>query len=179
MGSSPLTRGKRVKTRDSRRPCGLIPAHAGKTITSRAARRCERAHPRSRGENRQATATATPGRGSSPLTRGKLFALTTGCTSVGAHPRSRGENSSLALCVVVATGSSPLTRGKQTFSCAVSFQSGLIPAHAGKTATQRPLSRSRGAHPRSRGENAGVTMHALRHRGSSPLTRGKLPYSEG
>ena len=30
------------------------------------------------------------------------------------------------------------------------------------------------AHPRSRGENPGVTMHALRHRGSSPLTRGKL-----
>ena len=50
-GSSPLTRGKLVDGVDRDRAAGLIPAHAGKMITSRAAQRCERAHPRSRGEN--------------------------------------------------------------------------------------------------------------------------------
>ena len=49
----------------------------------------------------------------------------------------------------------------------------LIPAHAGKTPPQATSSTPTGAHPRSRGENAGPTTASGRNQGSSPLTRGK------
>ena len=53
---------------------------------------------------------------------------------------------------------------------------GLIPAHAGKT--QRPHRRHHplSAHPRSRGENVGGRARECCAEGSSPLTRGKLPF---
>ena len=50
-GSSPLTRGKPQKWGVSRVARRLIPAHAGKTCSSRAAAALTTAHPRSRGEN--------------------------------------------------------------------------------------------------------------------------------
>ena len=72
-GSSPLTRGKHSRCRPCLAQGGLIPAHAGKTVGSRALRGHTGAHPRSRGENRTTPCGkwATPG--SSPLTRGKRF----------------------------------------------------------------------------------------------------------
>ena len=72
-GSSPLTRGKpEVRVRRVERR-GLIPAHAGKTITGRAMRFMGGAHPRSRGENRPDRKAHAMPPGSSPLTRGKHF----------------------------------------------------------------------------------------------------------
>ena len=50
----------------------------------------------------------------------------------------------------------------------------LIPAHAGKTAPRCPPWDPTGAHPRSRGENLGVSGEGFAEAGSSPLTRGKL-----
>ena len=50
-GSSPLTRGKRRRTRSRRSSPGLIPAHAGKTSDSGESLTSVGAHPRSRGEN--------------------------------------------------------------------------------------------------------------------------------
>ena len=50
-GSSPLTRGKRMRSLPSARLSRLIPAHAGKTARGRRALRWSWAHPRSRGEN--------------------------------------------------------------------------------------------------------------------------------
>ena len=54
LGSSPLTRGKRIMGQQAARGQGLIPAHAGKT--DRAVPDVYRAgaHPRSRGENARA-----------------------------------------------------------------------------------------------------------------------------
>ena len=49
----------------------------------------------------------------------------------------------------------------------------LIPAHAGKTRSAWRAGRWRQAHPRSRGENTGVSVRMRRVGGSSPLTRGK------
>ena len=80
LGSSPLTRGKPCASLDDCYPPGLIPAHAGKTTTFPRAQRCERAHPRSRGENTLRVTLAIVVRGSSPLTRGKH-----------AHPRRRQD----------------------------------------------------------------------------------------
>ena len=111
-GSSPLTRGKPRPLRTPLAARRLIPAHAGKTGLAVLVQHEERAHPRSRGENRTRSAPATPTSGSSPLTRGKrggevglpigarLIPAHAGKTRVqgdralhgGAHPRSRGEN---------------------------------------------------------------------------------------
>ena len=70
-------------------------------------------------------------------------------------------------------GSSPLTRGKRIGGHVSVEHDGLIPAHAGKTASMRMDVSSELAHPRSRGENAGGAGEHLAGPGSSPLTRGK------
>ena len=70
-GSSPLTRGKRVRRRLQQERDRLIPAHAGKTESGCRADACSAAHPRSRGENLIPGCLIAPGAGSSPLTRGK------------------------------------------------------------------------------------------------------------
>ena len=154
-GSSPLTRGKRREiTRDEHIP-GLIPAHAGKTGTGSPVLVFYRAHPRSRGENSDQLGPPEDHRGSSPLTRGKLDSdvedelhhrlipahagKTRGCASrpgpSRAHPRSRGENLASDRRPILPRGSSPLTRGKRPPCHQGLRRAGLIPAHAGKTAT--------------------------------------------
>ena len=111
-GSSPLTRGKPDDHGPYGLAVGLIPAHAGKTDDQGRRRAGVPAHPRSRGENGNKTATAKQPHGSSPLTRGKrrrggverrrwgLIPAHAGKTAppclilraLAAHPRSRGEN---------------------------------------------------------------------------------------
>ena len=152
-GSSPLTRGKQAPGSPQAKRCGLIPAHAGKTLSSRKCPRPIRAHPRSRGENAAFAASIASYRGSSPLTRGKhahrpalprpgrLIPAHAGKTQTRAtpaghfraHPRSRGENPSLPALLASKTGSSPLTRGKRPHLHVRVVHDGLIPAHAGKT----------------------------------------------
>ena len=73
MGSSPLTRGKLVAPRADLLREGLIPTHAGKTTPPPEAREPLWAHPHSRGENVKTVSLTVVGRGSSPLTRGKLL----------------------------------------------------------------------------------------------------------
>ena len=153
----------------------------------------QRAHPRSRGENRPAWVGLRLISGSSPLTRGKYRMsgpdpcrrglipahagkIPSGLQSpsvTGAHPRSRGENSMVAGAARAAAGSSPLTRGKYARPRVRVFDLGLIPAHAGKMAGSSSPELPDGAHPRSRGENRAGSKPQLSARGSSPLTRGK------
>ena len=193
VGSSPLTRGKRGG--GGLRECadGLIPAHAGKTPSTRRNATNTRAHPRSRGENPTSIIPWGMGVGSSPLTRGKpllaphaaahtgLIPAHAGKTVVAsrrsrcprAHPRSRGENETQAANASVDAGSSPLTRGKPQPGDQDGNQAGLIPAHAGKTTSSSASPTTRRAHPRSRGENCLVGILAAMTVGSSPLTRGK------
>ena len=173
----------------------LIPAHAGKTRRGVAVGCRPRAHPRSRGENRWTARCPGSGRGSSPLTRGKLVvhviesrgtrlipahagktaeARRTGAWSA-AHPRSRGENIVRAAVQGARMGSSPLTRGKRAPLDNSVRQVRLIPAHAGKTYPQGRGREPPPAHPRSRGENPPTSTRTSRQLGSSPLTRGKRP----
>ena len=111
-GSSPLTRGKPRKMRDTTYAHGLIPTHAGKTQHNLNLLTTSKAHPHSRGENPPAFPGWKRGRGSSPLTRGKreldlhvlagarLIPTHAGKTPLlnfchacqRAHPHSRGEN---------------------------------------------------------------------------------------
>ena len=138
------------------------------------------------------------GQGSSPLTRGKLpprevtarhrglipdhagktSALTGATESWGAHPRSRGENRHWCDALEGVAGSSPLTRGKRWQVRRPGPRRGLIPAHAGKTTSSFASPTTRKAHPRSRGENGLRRPTRTSTRGSSPLTRGKLPPGE-
>ena len=196
MGSSPLTRGKHPPGNQRVREPGLIPAHAGKTAGRRGRRSRRRAHPRSRGENLSCAPSSDGTAGSSPLTRGKpsrrdraeyvlrLIPAHAGKTSLrrgaqygrAAHPRSRGENATRFMGGPFGGGSSPLTRGKPEVVAALISVIGLIPAHAGKTATCLVSRLTIRAHPRSRGENGSLPDDGLELEGSSPLTRGK-PWS--
>ena len=154
-GSSPLTRGKRCARGRRRARDGLIPAHAGKTRETAFLTGATTAHPRSRGENGEAQVQDRLVEGSSPLTRGKpgttgpprrwsrLIPAHAGKTrsesqrswSRRAHPRSRGENPEVWSASILESGSSPLTRGKQDELRSALLRLGLIPAHAGKTAS--------------------------------------------
>ena len=171
----------------------LIPAHAGKTWAFRFPRLWTGAHPRSRGENIQASSPSRVHAGSSPLTRGKRFPALVVGVSWGlipahagktrrwarprrwsrAHPRSRGENCSARSATICLSGSSPLTRGKLRRGIRRFKKERLIPAHAGKTARLQCKTCARPAHPRSRRENKQLLVAAASQRGSSPLTRGK------
>ena len=70
-GSCPLTRGKPVHAARQLQHPRLIPAHAGKTGTSRCSSGGRGAHPRSRGENSTWSRACRLRAGSPPLTRGK------------------------------------------------------------------------------------------------------------
>ena len=194
-GSSPLTRGKLQAIVPIIASVSLIPAHAGKTFFQESQEVGVGAHPRSRGENPGSLHLPLSFSGSSPLTRGKLRSSkrelrlerlipahagkTAGLRGVRfrreAHPRSRGENQSVSRRCGPATGSSPLTRGKRGVLLDELVRRRLIPAHAGKTTLTVLSATSRKAHPRSRGENSVADTEIATHRGSSPLTRGKLP----
>ena len=193
MGSSPLTRGKRISLFNDLSQIRLIPAHAGKTGLKPPKTSRDTAHPRSRGENYVVFTPGVGQSGSSPLTRGKPTLTLRSVMSVRlipahagktpglprrphprqAHPRSRGENVGAPLHEAGQTGSSPLTRGKHVAAAARPTRARLIPAHAGKTPRRTCPSRRREAHPRSRGENEKERTVIKNREGSSPLTRGK------
>ena len=193
-GSSPLTRGKHLLTRQGHVLERLIPAHAGKTRAVVVLVAMIWAHPRSRGENTGGGGLGSHDLGSSPLTRGKrarnrvgqlvpgLIPAHAGKTPGGglrpstseAHPRSRGENYCIPIVGLCIAGSSPLTRGKLKHRGQIDRRRRLIPAHAGKTSVLSCLVVDMRAHPRSRGENQWKAVTGEDADGSSPLTRGKL-----
>ena len=176
-GSSPLTRGKLTLEGLDVLVVGLIPAHAGKTVKPTPTPAPTPAHPRSRGENYISLRLNGHRGGSSPLTRGKRRRASTSSHARWAHPRSRGENNGGAPFTWAASGSSPLTRGKRRPLYPAHQGTRLIPAHAGKTSGSRAAHSQPWAHPRSRGENPRAERGQRDRRGSSPLTRGKLPPS--
>ena len=132
------------------------------------------------------------GEGSSPLTRGApddvvgrrwacgLIPAHAGSTVVfrrgvcrpGAHPRSRGEHMMQLLGRGVPVGSSPLTRGALRHFPTGVFARGLIPAHAGSTATNTWRTCLPWAHPRSRGEHPSFAKWRAGRRGLIPAHAG-------
>ena len=154
LGSSPLTRGKRVGLAGWLLPGRLIPAHAGKT---------------------ECSPTVAHVWGLIPAHAGKTTPSRCGTGRRGAHPRSRGENALLGAAVGIGGGSSPLTRGKQGAPERPLSYRGLIPAHAGKTRRFASAWRHGPAHPHSRRENVNTVETMFHTVGSSPLTRGKHP----
>ena len=90
-GSSPLTRGKQNIDRETTARPRLIPAHAGKTTAHEVKTAQKQAHPRSRGENRSYSHSASAALGSSPLTRGKHLAIEIGLAARGLIPAHAGK----------------------------------------------------------------------------------------
>ena len=173
FGSSPLTRGKRQMLRIGPLRQGLIPAHAGKTLSAYSAGIFPMgSSPLTRGKRSGRDTHHTPLR-LIPAHAGKTDKPTASSGDMEAHPRSRGENIGPSARRGVSSGSSPLTRGKRVRRRTNSGPGGLIPAHAGKTAVRRGGGHGVPAHPRSRGENDQVGMTPPGGAGSSPLTRGK------
>ena len=152
------------------------------------------AHPRSRGEHREACrAHDVPG-GSSPLARGtplrtlhgerlpRLIPARAGNTPErsmsgrvsSAHPRSRGEHRSSCRWSLSVSGSSPLARGTLAAAEVFAPLPRLIPARAGNTSCVLESVCLQAAHPRSRGEHKPPRHVARPEGGSSPLARGTL-----
>ena len=175
MGSSPLTRGKRLFRPKARTNPRLIPAHAGKTQAKCSSLNLVRAHPRSRGENLRVGRSDSVCWGLIPAHAGKTPTGRQSTGEPGAHPRSRGENISSRDRGTSSKGSSPLTRGKRRTLRGHQPGPRLIPAHAGKTYSAELYTFVTRAHPRSRGENTRRHHAVVQEAGSSPLTRGKLP----
>ena len=179
-------------------PERLIPAHAGKTRLSCLSPQQQQAHPRACGENAEKTEPEWTALGSSPRMRGKHFigdltriiaglipahAGKTRCAffalmTSSAHPRACGENDLAAGTLDRHEGSSPRMRGKRGRHPPTPSQTGLIPAHAGKTEAARPSAPAHSAHPRACGENAVPPKPIANEPGSSPRMRGKLSYEE-
>ena len=90
-GSSPLTRGKPCSGMPVGVGSGLIPAHAGKTLTWRGRRARPGAPPRSRGENIGLSAPPCCVTGSSPLTRGKQVVEHDNLRECGLIPAHAGK----------------------------------------------------------------------------------------
>ena len=95
-GSSPLTRGKPGNLQLILPPQGLIPAHAGKTVTFPWMLSWWRAHPRSRGENTKVNVSHSHISGSSPLTRGKHTEAGFNVALVGLIPAHAGKTTEMA-----------------------------------------------------------------------------------
>ena len=170
----------------------LIPARAGNMHKEPARASKGAAHPRSRGEHREATRVPQLQGGSSPLARGtwNRDVVITSCSRLiparagniirprsarkryAAHPRSRGEHEDLRDALLHGFGSSPLARGTFRVCSPFSSHPRLIPARAGNILLPLQTSGARSAHPRSRGEHPVSCKTSSGGDGSSPLARG-------
>ena len=196
QGSSPRGRGKRILDARFGGQVGLIPAWAGKTGAVQVETGKPRAHPRVGGENSTPLAASWAVMGSSPRGRGKrahslrlalqpglipAWAGKTPCSRAPsglppAHPRVGGENLPDEIATCQAGGSSPRGRGKRHGPGPELSRGRLIPAWAGKTASNVVLASCAAAHPRVGGENLVIWRMSTRECGSSPRGRGKLPH---
>ena len=178
LGSSPHTRGALRGVRAAAGTGRIIPAYAGSTSRGRLLRRRLRDHPRIRGEHTNDAQMEAFSAGSSPHTRGALFATAAFSCPRPDHPRIRGEHAVFVGGLSVGVGSSPHTRGALAAGSAEACPERIIPAYAGSTIPTPTGSCSRADHPRIRGEHrilpAGQTLPG----GSSPHTRGAPDHAE-
>ena len=193
-GSSPRMRGKPSCIGRRNEHAGLIPAHAGKTRVLRVTAISVPAHPRACGENMPCTPPLASVKGSSPRMRGKPIPQIAGAIGQGlipahagktlapavkrvapvAHPRACGENEAGDEKGSTFDGSSPRMRGKHLLCFCHWSGLRLIPAHAGKTLTDKSAMDGSPAHPRACGENIRRVCRESGSSGSSPRMRGKL-----
>ena len=190
-GSPPLTRERHKVTNAYTAAKGITPAHAGKTLQYFSLQLSFRDHPRSRGKDIVSNLECFPLPGSPPLTRerqhrllhtmlvqritpahaGKTLPLLPSSDTLRDHPRSRGKDFSLSRCFFGLPGSPPLTRERQEAWQQGIQDSGITPAHAGKTLRWPRTIDHRWDHPRSRGKDRHLPALENPKTGSPPLTR--------
>ena len=198
-GSSPLSRGIRLRACSGLLEGGIIPALAGNTFPQYEDETMISDHPRSRGEY-HGQGYAIPARGgSSPLSRGILrrprwlpssrwiipalagntAAMASRSARARDHPRSRGEYLWVLDVWRPVDGSSPLSRGILLVDAPRLGCLRIIPALAGNTVQKSPLTRPQPDHPRSRGEYSSASPGSPLSDGSSPLSRGIPRVADG
>ena len=172
-GSSPHARGTLAGIGHLRPQPGIIPACAGNTEQTDAAKVIWRDHPRMRGEHCVMSWLVLLSMGSSPHARGTLDVECGGKSLDGIipacagntgqptavhhgrrdHPRMRGEHLGTQYASQSNRGSSPHARGTLRPRSARSGSSGIIPACAGNTSWRHSSCRRFRDHPRMRGEH--------------------------
>ena len=113
-------------------------------------------------------------KGSSPHTRGALWAGRAVAYGRGIIPAYAGSTDHAECSLHCPVGSSPHTRGAQFRRSRISTSCGIIPAYAGSTQKCGEGHTLRADHPRIRGEHDLYHSQAQHRRGSSPHTRGAL-----
>ena len=192
-GSPPRMRGKLFCKPSNISALGITPAHAGKTAQKVALRHDRRDHPRACGENTAIRLHEIYNKGSPPRMRGKLSEIvdTTDspgitpahagktlrfsglCLDTGDHPRACGENTPFGCSTKAFLGSPPRMRGKRSNFRKNGANTGITPAHAGKTEPLRDPHDGKGDHPRACGENMLSMSEPILLAGSPPRMRGK------
>ena len=194
-GSSPRMRGSQVVVPLDGAGCGIIPAHAGLTITSAGRTRWTRDHPRACGAHPCPVRSRFFYPGSSPRMRGSqllhslLYSssgiipahagltfhdLHVSCSSRD-HPRACGAHADQAWRPRQDEGSSPRMRGSHALHPRYSIGGGIIPAHAGLTLTKVARILDLRDHPRACGAHAESRAVKPVKSGSSPRMRGSRP----
>ena len=192
QGSSPRMRGTLFERINDHEVDGIIPAHAGNTVSSQKSAPSSRDHPRACGEHTQTVPPTTSGAGSSPRMRGTrvivpvqvqpvgIIPAHAGNTHISAlsirhsrdHPRACGEHMGINNAYAQAQGSSPRMRGTPNRNHPRTPDAGIIPAHAGNTGDRAYVEAQLRDHPRACGEHVNATTSQLNIQGSSPRMRG-------
>ena len=175
-GSSPRMRGTLSESKPHFAIDGIIPAHAGNTVTLSAMHAEYWDHPRACGEHMLTMFMCCRQPGSSPRMRGTPADDSDHCPPFRDHPRACGEHLMFEPAEHIGQGSSPRMRGTQSESHTRKLITGIIPAHAGntyKTTARRQYPRD---HPRACGEHLRLTATDHGGRGSSPRMRGTPPW---
>ncbi len=132
-GSSPPTRGARVRPARSRHSRRIIPAYAGSTAPSTHAFRADSgSSPPTRGAHGPARPPAEAP-GIIPAYAGSTLAPSSTPLATWDHPRLRGEHVGSRRTIACPTGSSPPTRGALLGRGRDERPQGIIPAYAGST----------------------------------------------
>ncbi len=114
FGSSPPTRGTRMRNVVGLRAARFIPAHAGNTSACSSLTVSHAVHPRPRGEHDVVFSPETIASGSSPPTRGTPAPAPMPTHSTRFIPAHAGNTLGTAIHAGTAIGSSPPTRGTLT-----------------------------------------------------------------
>ena len=114
----------------------------------------------------------------SPLARGTPPEKFYDGVRYAVHPRLRGELRRAISGASMFAGSSPLTRGTRIDSGQNDRFNRFIPAYAGNSCSNAPVSATIPVHPRLRGELTSRGLPFMVVIGSSPLTRGTLAFDD-
>ena len=194
-GSSPRMRGSLFGSLCKHILKGIIPAHAGLTLTKVARILDLRDHPRACGAHPLLTTSSTVSRGSSPRMRGShgfcdadvrvmgIIPAHAGLTwHAGGrkregwdHPRACGAHLACRRTKTRRVGSSPRMRGSRRLSCWPAWLRGIIPAHAGLTWHRHDGGMRHRDHPRACGAHKLIIQNCNATWGSSPRMRGSPP----